>query len=81
MLIGEDRNHAPAFAQHFDDLLEVIASFQEGWRFEVCAEMLMRVAGVGLYRKEADGVTVLQEDGVCESFGIFLEEVLSGVVG
>ena len=69
-----------AESRYFDDLLHVIASFQEGWQFEVCAEMLMRVAGVGIYRKEADGVTVLQEDGVCESFGLFLQDVLSGVV-
>ena len=64
-----------------DDLFEVIASFAEGWRFEVCAEVLMSVAGVGVYCKEADGVTVLQEGGVCESFGVFLQEALSGVVG
>ena len=70
-----------AQSRYFDDLLEVIASFQEGWRFEVCAEVLMRVAGVGVYCKQADGVIVLQEDGVCESFGVFLHEVLSGVVG
>ena len=43
-------------------------------------QKLVRVAGVGVYRKEANGVAVLQEDGVCESFGVFLQEVLSGVV-
>ena len=69
-----------AESRYFDDLFEVIASFAEGWRFEVCAEVLMSVAGVGVYCKEAVGVTVLQEGGVCESFGAFLQEVLSGVV-
>ena len=69
-----------AESRYFDDLLQVIASFEDGWQFEVCAEMLMRLAGVGRYRKETNGVTVLQEDGVCESFGVFLQEVLSGVV-
>jgi hypothetical protein len=70
-----------AETRYFDDLLEVIASFAEGWRFEVYAEVLMQVAGVGRYQKEVDGVTVVQEEGVCESFGLFLHEVLSGVVG
>ena len=70
-----------AESRYFDDLFQVIASFADGWQFEVCAEVLMRVAGVGLYRKQANGVEVLQEDGACESFGRFLQEVLSGVVG
>jgi hypothetical protein len=61
--------------------LEVIASFADGWGFEVYAEVLMTVAGFGMYQKEADGVTVLYEAGVCASFGLFLQEVLSGVVG
>jgi hypothetical protein len=29
--------------------LEVIASFADGWGFEVYAEVLMTVAGVGIY--------------------------------
>lgn len=70
-----------AESRYFDDLFEVIASFAAGWRFEVCAEVLMRVAGVGRYQKEADGVTILQEEGVCESFGLFLQDILSGEVG
>ena len=69
-----------AESRYFDDLFEVIASFGEGWQFEVCAEVLMRLVGVGRYRKEASGVSVLQEEGACESFGLFLQEVLTGVV-
>src|SRR5712691_3513367 len=69
-----------AESRYFDDLLEVIASFGEGWQFEVCAEVLMHLVGVGRYRKQAAGVVVLQEEGACESFGQFLQEVLSGVV-
>jgi hypothetical protein len=41
----------------------------------------MTAAGVGMYQKEAEGVTVLHEEGVCASFGLLLQEVLSGVVG
>jgi hypothetical protein len=70
-----------AESSHFDEVVEVIGTFGDGWRFEVCAFMLMRFAGHGLYSKEAEGVTVLQEGGVCEAFGVFLQEVLSGVVG
>ena len=70
-----------AESRYFDDLLEVIGSFEDGWRFEVCAMVLMRFAGRGVYCKQADGVEVLQEAGVCESFGVVLQEILSGVVG
>ena len=69
-----------AEARYFDDLLEVIASFEEGWRFEMCAEVLMCQVGVGQYRKESGGVMVLHEAGACTNFGQFLQEVLSGVV-
>ena len=69
-----------AESRYFDDLFEVIASFADGVQFEVSAEVLMQVVGVGLYRKEASGVAVLREEGACCSFGLFLQEVLSGVV-
>ena len=61
--------------------MEVIGSFAEGWQFEVCAFVLMRFAGLGVYCKQTNGVEVLQEVGVCESFGVVLQEILSGVVG
>jgi hypothetical protein len=70
-----------AESRSFDDLFEVIASFEESWCFEVCAFVLMRFAGMGVYRKEANGVEVLQEEGACEAFGVVLHEKLSGVVG
>ena len=68
-------------ARYLDEVMEVIGSFEEGWCFEVCAVMLMRFAGMGVYRKQANGVDVLQESGVCESFGLLLQEVLLGVAG
>ncbi len=70
-----------AEVRRFDDLFEVIASFAVGMQFEVCPEVLMHSAGLGRYRKEEDGVTVLREKGVCVSFGDFLNHVFQGVVG
>lgn len=70
-----------AESRYFDEMVDVIASFEENWCFEVCAFMLLRFAGMGVYRKQAEGVEVLQESGVCESFGVVLQEKLSGVVG
>jgi hypothetical protein len=70
-----------AVSRYFDEVFEVIGSFEEGWCFEVCAMVLLRFAGLGQYRKQADGVEVLHEQGVCESFGLLVQEVLSGVIG
>ena len=70
-----------AESRYFDEVFEVIGSFEVGWRFEVCAMVLMRFAGLGVYCKQVEGVEVLQEVGVCESFGVVLQEILSGVVG
>ena len=68
-----------AQARWFDDLFEVVASLAVGLEFEIEAEILMHFVGVGRYRKEPGGVTALCEEGACESFGLFLEEVLQGV--
>ena len=70
-----------AVARSFEEVVEVIDSFEDGWCFEVCAMALLRFAGMGQYRKQPAGVEVLQEQGVCESFGLVLQEALSGVVG
>lgn len=69
-----------AESRHFDDLFEVVASFEEGQRFELEAEMLLHMVGKGRYRKDEGGVVVLRESGACASFGALLCEVLSGVV-
>ncbi len=68
-----------AQARVFDDLLEVVASLAAGLEFEVEAEILMHYVGVGRYRKEEGGIVALSEEGACESFGLFLADVLQGV--
>lgn len=64
-----------AEAKAFDDLFGTIAAFSEGMQFELEAEVLRQVAGVGHYRKELGGVTVLHEEGACITFGMFLDQV------
>jgi hypothetical protein len=64
----------------FAELLEVVASFDEGVCFELQPTVLMCRVGVGCYCKEVGGVSVLREEGACDRFGVFLQEVLQGVV-
>ena len=68
-------------AWSFDELLRVVASFAPGTEFELQSEMLMRVAGHGRYRREECGITVLREQGVCLTFGRFLQDVFTGAAG
>jgi hypothetical protein len=69
-----------AEARRFDDLFEVVGSFEEGMKFELCPEIMMAVAGKGLYRRTSEGIEVLREQGVCRSFSAYLHEVLTGVL-
>jgi hypothetical protein len=69
-----------AESRYFDDVFEVIASFADGWEFEVQPEILMQAVGMGRYCKTAQGIEVLSEAGACESFGRLLQDVLAGVV-
>lgn len=69
-----------AESRRFDDLFEVVASFEEGMKFELCPEILMAVAGRGLYRRTLEGIEVVKETGVCRSFSAYLHEVLTGVL-
>ena len=74
------QRYLAAEARRFDDLFEVVASFEEGMKFEVCPEILMAVAGCGLYRRTSEGIDVLKETGVCRSFSAYLQEVLTGIL-
>jgi hypothetical protein len=66
--------------RRYDDLFEVVASFEEGMKFELEAEVMMAVAGRGLYRRTSEGIEVLKETGVCRSFSAYLHEILTGVL-
>jgi hypothetical protein len=70
-----------AESRWYYELVEVIASFDVGMKFEVQAEMLMSRVGSGVYCREEQGVRVLREVGACRSFGALLQDVFAGVVG
>ncbi|MGB8345012.1 MAG: hypothetical protein WCD86_09015 [Ktedonobacteraceae bacterium] len=68
-----------AEARWFDDLFQAVAALSTGLIFEVEAEIVMRMAGSGRYRRTEQGIETLHEEGACVSFGALLHDILQGV--
>lgn len=76
----QGKRYLAAESRRYDDLFEVVASFEPGMKFELAPEIMLSIVGRGFYRRTQVGIEVLKETGACRNFSAYLQDVLTGVL-